>query len=304
MDRGRAARCLLGSRLMRRRSLLGPLAALLLAGLALATGEPGSRPPSTAGDRRAAAAAELATLARRIEALKRRAARGRSAGVELERLLSRAQELAALLERLDAEKRPGHPAATTPDPRELRERADALRDRADRLAASLSEIDGRLAEAGRRRELEERLEQLSGPGDLFVESATRGGAAGRAASSSITGDAGGQPTQTSAPAPTGAGAPTTTVGSTPSGGAGGSATVGSTTPASASGSTTAAAAAQGSSGTLLVPEPARAGGHEPEALATVAGMRRRRDEIAQQLAALRAEADALELQARAEEAHR
>jgi hypothetical protein len=81
--------------------------------------------------------AELAALASRIEALKREVAAGRSTGAELEPLLARAQELAALLEQRE---RAGGGApgrrALRPDPQDLREHADALRDRADRLSSA------------------------------------------------------------------------------------------------------------------------------------------------------------------------
>jgi hypothetical protein len=91
-----------------------------------------------------AARAELDACADRIEALKSR----REAGRELDRLLRRAQELAAELERTAAEL-PAAPAA--PAPEELRERADAARDEADRLSAEIAALDVRINDARRGR---------------------------------------------------------------------------------------------------------------------------------------------------------
>ncbi len=88
--------------------------------------------------------AELDRCAERIEELKSRQATGR----ELERLLRRAQELAADLEQAAAEL-PRAPAA--PSPEELRERADAARDEADRLAGEIAAIDIRVQDARRSR---------------------------------------------------------------------------------------------------------------------------------------------------------
>jgi hypothetical protein len=156
------------------------LASLLLA--ALLAGVPTAPAAEGSADSRREAAAELATLAPRIEDLKREAAAGRPAGPELERLLARAQELAALLERLDRAGAPATPApAPGPDAQELRERADALRDRADRRAAELAATDRRIAEARRQAELADHLEEVAGPGDLFAESLPRRARAERSA---------------------------------------------------------------------------------------------------------------------------
>jgi len=89
----------------------------------------------------APARAELDACAARIEALK---ARGED-GAELDRLLRRAQELAAELERATSEVR----ADAAPSPEELRERADAARDQADRLASELAALDVKLEDARR-----------------------------------------------------------------------------------------------------------------------------------------------------------
>jgi hypothetical protein len=90
------------------------------------------------------ARAELEVCAARIEELKAR----HEFGAELHRLLRRSQELAVQLE---------HPAAAeggardeaTPSAEELRERADAARDEADRLAADIAALDVRIADARR-----------------------------------------------------------------------------------------------------------------------------------------------------------
>jgi DNA repair exonuclease SbcCD ATPase subunit len=92
------------------------------------------------------ARAELDACAERIEALKAKRRAGQAAERELERLLVRAQELAAELERARAEL-PAAPAA--PAPEELRERADAARDEADRLAAEIAALDVKIADARR-----------------------------------------------------------------------------------------------------------------------------------------------------------
>ncbi len=113
--------------------------------LLLALAEP-ANPPVTAGVR-----AELDLCAEKIEALKAR----REAGRELERLLRRAQELAAQLERAAADQQPDdelRPATSdSPGPDELRERADAARDEADRLAAEIGTLDVRIQDARRSR---------------------------------------------------------------------------------------------------------------------------------------------------------
>jgi hypothetical protein len=93
------------------------------------------------------ARAELDACAARIEELKARRRAGQAAERELERLLVRAQELAIELERTRAEL----PAAVppSPSPEELRERADAARDEADRLSAEIAELDVKLGDAHR-----------------------------------------------------------------------------------------------------------------------------------------------------------
>lgn len=94
-----------------------------------------------------AARRELDRCAERIEELKARRYEGELARRELERLLVRAQELAAELER-SRQALPAAPA-TPPSPEELRERADAARDEADRLAAEIAELDVKLGDARR-----------------------------------------------------------------------------------------------------------------------------------------------------------
>jgi hypothetical protein len=108
--------------------------------LALAAGSPD---PGTLD----AARAELSALAGRIETLKQRNLAGEQNGRELERCLVRAQELAAEIERRAAAEPAPAPAA--PSPEELRERADALHDEADRVAAAVNELDVRIDAARR-----------------------------------------------------------------------------------------------------------------------------------------------------------
>jgi hypothetical protein len=96
------------------------------------------------------ARAELDACAARIEELKARRRAGQAAERELERLLVRAQELALELERTRAELPAAIPAS--PPPEELRERADALRDEADRLSAEIAELDVKLGDAHRNSE--------------------------------------------------------------------------------------------------------------------------------------------------------
>jgi hypothetical protein len=107
--------------------------------LLLLSAEPGDLATS------AAAEAELERCAERIERLKATHQTGR----ELDRLLRRAQELAAALERAAAGLPP--PVPTGPPPEELRERADAARDAADRLAAEIAALDVRIDDARRGR---------------------------------------------------------------------------------------------------------------------------------------------------------
>jgi chromosome segregation ATPase len=91
-----------------------------------------------------AARVELDTCATRIEALKAERRRGQSSRRELERLLVRAQELATELQRARDELPLAPP---TPSPEELRERADAARDHADRLSAAIAELDVKIGDA-------------------------------------------------------------------------------------------------------------------------------------------------------------
>jgi hypothetical protein len=226
--------------------------------------------PAARAEARGAAAAELARLAPRIEALKREAAAGRPTGSELERLLARAQELARLLDELDRLDRDPAPSPASrpapPDSQELRERADALRDRADRLATALAEVDRRLFAARRRAELAERLEAVGGPGDLFAESAPRRSLAA--------------PPSATAHEPTGPGAPQ--IGNLPS----------------------AAPPSPPGAGVITAPGARDAAALAPGADESVSGLRRRRAEIAAALAALRARAEALEAEAKDAEATR
>ena len=106
---------------------------------------------------------ELDTCAERIEELKAQGRAGELERRELERLLRRAQELAAELERT----RQAIPAGpTAPSPEELRERADAMRDEADRVAAEIAELDVKLGDARR---------LLRAESDAAVARATLGG---------------------------------------------------------------------------------------------------------------------------------
>jgi hypothetical protein len=106
--------------------------------LLLASKDTAVLPPSKAH-------AELEVCAERIEELKARGGRG----AELDRLLRRAQELAAELERAGADL-PAPPHAG-PSPEELRERADVARDEADRLAAEMAALDVKIQDAHRTR---------------------------------------------------------------------------------------------------------------------------------------------------------
>ena len=98
---------------------------------------------------------ELDRCAARIETLK---ARGEE-GAELDRLLRRAQELGAELERAASRDAAGADAAP-PAPEELHERADAARDEADRLAAEIAAIDVKLQDA-RRADASETVQRAS-----------------------------------------------------------------------------------------------------------------------------------------------
>ncbi len=113
-----------------------------------------------------AARAELETLAARIEVLKARQLDGADVERELERLLVRAQEVAASLERAEP---PPVPTQATPGAEELRERADALHDDADRLAGVVAALDVKIADARR---------ALGGTGGRFDTAALSSGAQG------------------------------------------------------------------------------------------------------------------------------
>lgn len=89
-----------------------------------------------------AAHAELDEVATRIEQLKARHAEGEDVGRELHRLLVRAQELSYVIERASAPA--PRPLVLAPSPEELRERADAGRDEADRIARAITDVDARL----------------------------------------------------------------------------------------------------------------------------------------------------------------
>lgn len=233
-----------------------PATFALAAAALLALAGPGRVAAGPAEDR-AAAQAELAELAPRIERLKRDAAAGLGRSAELPGLLARAQALAALLERTGSSAPVARAAAPGPDAQELRERADALRDRADKEAAGLVAVERRLAELSRRAELSERLEALGIASELFAEAATGRGAAG--ATSATDG-------------PT-----TATPGAEPTGGL-----AGSTAPG------LRAAAEPGGVGVAPL-------GDDP------ATLRRRRAELGRTISALRAQAEALDAEARAAE---
>jgi hypothetical protein len=87
--------------------------------------------------------AELDLLAGRIQQLKLRQLHGDNVRRELERLLVRAQELAGAIE-AELDRGGALPIALPPSPDELRERADAARDEADRLAAAIHALEIRI----------------------------------------------------------------------------------------------------------------------------------------------------------------
>jgi hypothetical protein len=91
--------------------------------------------------------AELDRIAGRIQQLKVRQLHGDNVRRELERLLVRAQELAGVIE-AELHRDGALPLALPPSPDELRERADAARDEADRIAAALHALDIRITTAG------------------------------------------------------------------------------------------------------------------------------------------------------------
>jgi hypothetical protein len=122
-----------------------------------------------APDAKAAARAELERVASRIEQLKAEQSAGARIRNELEQLLIRSQELAEEIERLDRAAAPATFRSDVPDPDELRERADAMRDDADRLERSLSVLDRLIEEARRGKELQTRLRVLVEESLLFDE---------------------------------------------------------------------------------------------------------------------------------------
>ena len=139
--------------------LSGITLALLLAG----------GPDSDSGEVRK----ELDVCARQIEQLKAQRHAGELARRELERLLVRAQELAAELERTRQHLPPSAQQLplslrVDPSPEELREIADAARDEADRLAAEIAELDVKLGDARR----------AAQPAQGAVSAAVLGGASG------------------------------------------------------------------------------------------------------------------------------
>jgi NTP pyrophosphatase (non-canonical NTP hydrolase) len=113
--------------------------------------------------------AELDKVASRIERLKGRQLAGEDVAPELERLLAEAQELAQRIERERARRgaAPPPPAAPGLPPEELKERADALRDEADRIAMQLRELDARIDAVRRERRVEAGLESLAQERSLF-----------------------------------------------------------------------------------------------------------------------------------------
>jgi hypothetical protein len=113
------------------------------------------------------ARAELDRVAARIERLKARKLAGEDVAVELERLLVRAQDLVQQIERARRDDRVPPAAEPGPPPEELRERADALRDERDRIAAELRELDGRIEAVRRERRVEAGLESLTQERALF-----------------------------------------------------------------------------------------------------------------------------------------
>jgi hypothetical protein len=186
------------------------LAACLLAA-ALAAGDPAQAE---------ALRRELAQVADRLEKLK---AAGVRSGREIESLLSTHEALASQLDALAA--RPPRPSRAA-DPRELRERADRLRDESDRLRAILARVDDQLRDETRRRRRAERLGMLEQDSALFGDpSSSRIAAPGTGGSSPPPGPPGppppgpvggtGNPTPGSPPGAAGGQPPPTTPTPTP-----------------------------------------------------------------------------------------
>lgn len=91
------------------------------------------------------ARAELNAVATRIEQLKARHLAGENVGRQLVAELVHAQDLVAEIERREARAPMPAPAPAS----ELRERADALHDEADRIAAALGALEARIVQAHR-----------------------------------------------------------------------------------------------------------------------------------------------------------
>ena len=89
------------------------------------------------------ARAELNAVAGRIEQLKARHLAGENVGRQLVAELVHAQDLVAEIERREARAPMPAPAPAS----ELRERADALHDEADRIAAALGALEARIVQA-------------------------------------------------------------------------------------------------------------------------------------------------------------
>lgn len=122
-----------------------------------------------------AAHAELDAVATRIEQLKAQHATGADVGRELHRLLVRAQELSHVIERASAGS--PHPLVLAPSPDELRERADAARDEADRIVLAIAGVDQRIGEL---RRAEPGRARSAGAPEATFASVRPGGAISRA----------------------------------------------------------------------------------------------------------------------------
>jgi hypothetical protein len=129
--------------------------------LLLAAGPAAAAPPPDP------ARAELEEVAARIEQLKARKLAGDDVTPELERLLVRAQDLVQRLERAGRREAPPPVTDVGLPPEELRERADALRDERDRVAADVRELDARIEAVRRERRVEAGLESLTQERALF-----------------------------------------------------------------------------------------------------------------------------------------
>ena len=124
--------------------------------------------------------------ARSQQAVQSREALYRALSQEIAARAPTAQDTAALqaLQALQAERAavaPAGPRAVaaptfrggTDDPRELHERADALRDQADKLGRQATALDARIDAARQQQKLEQQLRRLSGSEGLFDESDRR-----------------------------------------------------------------------------------------------------------------------------------